>query len=172
MIVFSASQLRLETLSVVGLKKMVFCVPLNYEKAFFLLSLFPDEAKSVPMIQHSMNVIKKATEHLNPGQVPVIAVDQPLYSVAKKIQWNWPESHGEQHFVFILGGLHIEMAALSVLGDWLEDSGWTSALIQVNIASPGVVNSFLKGSNVKRTRRAHQVTAASLYSLLTQAYDQ
>ena len=95
-----------------------------------LLPLFPDEAKSVPMIQHSMNVIKKATEHLNPGQVPVIAVDQPLYSVAKKIQWNWPESHGEQHFVFILGGLHIEMAALSVLGDWLEDSGWTSAFIQ------------------------------------------
>ena len=64
------------------------------------------------------------------------------------------------------------MAALSVLGDWLEDSGLTSALIQANIASPGVVNSFLKGSNVKRTRCAHQVTAASLYSLLTQAYDQ
>ena len=63
------------------------------------------------------------------------------------------------------------MAALSVLGNWLEDSGWTSALVQANIASPGVVNSFVKGSNVKRTRRAHQVTAAALYSLLTQAYD-
>ena len=74
----------------------------------------------MPMIQHSMNVIKKATQHLNPGQVPVIAVDQPLYTVAKKIHWNWPQSHGEQRFVFILGGLHIEMASLSVLGDWLE----------------------------------------------------
>ena len=36
---------------------------------------------------------------------------------------------------------------------------------------PGVVNSFVKGSNVKRTRRAHHVTAAALYSLLIQAYD-
>ena len=75
----------------------------------------------MPMIRHSMDVIKKATEYLNPGQVPVIAVDQPLFTVAKQIQWNWPESHGEQHFVFILGGLLIEMAALSVLGNWLED---------------------------------------------------
>lgn len=117
--------------------------------------LFLDEAKSVPMIRHLMDVIKKTTEYLNPGQAPVIAVDQPLSTVAKQIQWNWPESHDEQHVVFILGGLHIEMATLSVLGNWLEDSGWTSALVQANIASPGVVNSFVKGSNVKRTRRAH-----------------
>ena len=64
------------------------------------------------------------------------------------------------------------MAALSVLGNWLEDSGWTSAFVQANIASPGIVNSFVKGSNVKRTRGAHQVTAAALHSLLTQAYDE
>ena len=42
--------------------------------------------------------------------------------MAKQIQWKWPESHGEQPFVFIPGGLHIVMAALSVLGNWLEDS--------------------------------------------------
>ena len=64
------------------------------------------------------------------------------------------------------------MAALSVLGNWLEDSRWTSPLVQANIASPGQVDSFVKGSNVKRTRRAHQVTEAALYSLLRQAYDE
>ena len=26
------------------------------------------------------------------------------------------------------GGLHIEMAGLKVIGDWLEDSGWVQAL--------------------------------------------
>ena len=30
------------------------------------------------MIRHSMDVVKKAVEILNPGQVPVIAMDQPL----------------------------------------------------------------------------------------------
>lgn len=85
--------------------------------------------------------------------------------VAKQIQWNWPQYHDEQHLVFILEGLHTEMAALS-------DSGWTRSLVEANIASPGVVNSFVKGSSVKTTWRAHQVTPAALYSFLTQAYDE
>ena len=57
-----------------------------------LLPLFPDQAKSVAMIHHSMNVVKDAVEILNPGKVPIVAVDQPLYAVAKQIQWNWPET--------------------------------------------------------------------------------
>lgn len=71
--------------------------------------------------------------------------------VAKQIQWNWPQYHDEQHLVFILGGLHTDMLALSVLGNWLGDSGWTRSLVEANIASPGVVNSFVKGSSVRRT---------------------
>ncbi len=46
-----------------------------------LLPLFHDEVKSVAMIRHSMNVVKKAVEILNPGQTPIITVDQPLYSM-------------------------------------------------------------------------------------------
>lgn len=136
-----------------------------------LLPLFSHEAKSAAMIRHAMDMIKAATEYLNPGQVPVIAVDQPLYSVAKQIQWNLPDSHGEKQFVFMFGGLHVEMATLAVLGDWLEGSGWTSALIQANVASSGVADSFCKGKHVKRTRHAHQVTASALYKLLHTAYN-
>ncbi|KAK3747349.1 hypothetical protein QZH41_019686, partial [Actinostola sp. cb2023] len=77
-----------------------------------LLPLFYDEAKSVAMIRHSMDVVKKALEILNPGQVPVVTFDQPLYAIAKNIQWSWPESHGENQFVVMFGGLHIEMTAL------------------------------------------------------------
>ena len=59
-----------------------------------------------------------------------------------------------------------------MLGDWLEDSGWTSALVQADIASPGTADSFIRASHVTKTRHAHQVTAASLYTLLHQAYDE
>lgn len=62
------------------------------------------------------------------------------------------------------------MAALKMLGDWLEGSGWVEALIQANIATQGVAESFLKASHVTRTRRAHQVTASSLHILMTKAY--
>ena len=61
-----------------------------------------------------MDIIKKSVHNLNPGLIPVLTVDQPLYAIAKRIQWNWPGSHGEDHFVIALGGLHIEMAAMKV----------------------------------------------------------
>ena len=32
-----------------------------------------------------MIVVKEAVQHLNPGQVPVLATDQPLISLAKQI---------------------------------------------------------------------------------------
>ena len=62
--------------------------------------------------------------------MPIITVDQPLYTFAKQIQWSWPASHGEDQFVVMFDGLHIEMAALIALGDLLENIGWTGALIQ------------------------------------------
>ena len=113
--------------------------------------------------------MKAAVQHLNPGQVPVLAADQPLYALAKEIQWTWPATHGE---VIMFGGLHIEMATLKLLGDWLEDSGWTiaNALIQAEIASSGTANSFILASHVTKTCHAHQVTAANLYALLQRAY--
>ena len=89
-----------------------------------MLPLFQDNSKSVAMIKHSMDVIKQAVQELNSSQVPLITLDQPLYAIAKSIQWNWQTEYGEDHFVLILGGLHIEMAALKVIGDWLEDCGW------------------------------------------------
>ena len=57
-------------------------------------------------------------------------MDQPLYTLAKQIKWSWPASNGEDQFVVMFGGLHIEMAALKVLGELLENSVWTGALTQ------------------------------------------
>ena len=74
------------------------------------------------MIRHAMDVIKACVNYLNPGQVPVVAMDQPLYAVAKQIQWNWKDSYGEKKFVITFGGLHIEMAFLKIIGDWLDES--------------------------------------------------
>lgn len=93
-----------------------------------------------------------------------------MHAVAKQIQWSWPDTHGEDHFVVMFGGLHVEMTALKTIGDLLEESGWTGALVQAGVATSGTADSFLKASHVTRTRRAHQVTASSLYLLLQKAY--
>ena len=46
-----------------------------------LLPLFPDQAKSAAMIRHAMTIVKKTVTYLNPGQIPVMAADQPLYAL-------------------------------------------------------------------------------------------
>ena len=136
-----------------------------------LLPLFPDNAKSVAIIAHAMDVIKSCVHHLNPRQVPVIALDQPLHTVAEQIQWNFKEKYEEDKSVIMFGGLHIEMGFLKLIGTWLDGSGWTTALVDANIASSGTAELFIKATSVTRSRRAHQVTASSLYILLKKAYD-
>ena len=71
----------------------------------------------------------------------------------------------------MFGGLHIEMAALKTVGDWLESSGWAEALVQAEIATVGTADSLHKASHVMRTKKAHQITAAALYILQHSAYD-
>ena len=142
-------------------------IPLS---ASALLPLFQEESESTAMIKHAMDVVSTAVAVLSPGQTPVIACDQPLYKIAKEIQWAWPETHGESSYVIMLGGLHIKMTLLKALGEILNGSGWTSAISQAGIATAGTADSFLKVSHVKKTCGAHQVTACALYSLQQQAY--
>ena len=75
-------------------------------------------------------------------------------------------------FIVMFGELHMEMAALKTLVDLLDNSGWTSVLVEAGVATSGTADSFLKTSHVTRTRRVHQVTACALYLLLQNAYDQ
>jgi len=64
------------------------------------------------------------------------------------------------------------MALFQVLGDGLEGSGWSSALVDANITKWGIANSMLGGGHVTRTRWAHQVTSARLSVLQGAVYQQ
>ena len=135
-----------------------------------LLPLFFEKAATFAMIKHGMDVQRKAIQYLNPGQIPVTTFDQPLYALAKLVQWKWPVTYGESVYVVLLGGLHIEMALWNTLGDLLEASGWTTALTEAEVASPGTADSFLKVSHLTRTRHAHQVTFLTLKRLQKEAF--
>ena len=85
-----------------------------------LLPLFTEESKSGARIRHSVDVIKKAVGHVNPGQTPVETFDQSLFALPKQIQWCWHNRYGEEQFIIMLDGLHIEMALWRCLGHWLR----------------------------------------------------
>ena len=137
-----------------------------------LLPLFSEKAATIAMIKHGMDILSKITNYLNPGQIPVMAFDQPLFALAKYVQWSWTESLGEECFIAMFGGLHIEMALWDTIGDFLDCSGWTTALCEAGIATSGVADSFLKVSHLTRTRRSHQITALVLARLQEDAWNQ
>ena len=136
-----------------------------------LLPLLRDEAHSVSTVKHCMKMITDTIHHLNPGQTPVMAADQPLYALAKQVQWQWPGEFGEDKFLVMFGGLHIEMAAFRSLGTLLKGSGWTGTIAEADVTTPGTAESFLSVSSLTKTRHMHQVTASCLYMLLKEAYE-
>jgi len=100
-----------------------------------LLPLFTEKAASVGMVKHGMDILLDIIDRLNEDQVAVMAFDQPLFALAKYIQWCWPDKYGEQMFVTMLGGLHTEMNAWKTVGDLLDGSGWTSALSESGVTT-------------------------------------
>ena len=109
-----------------------------------MFPIFKDDSHSVPLMCHAMDLILKATTFVNREQVPVIAFDQPLFAIAKKIQWHWPDKYGESKLVIMMGGLHIESAFMSTTGSWLKGSGWVEALVEAGIITSGKADSLLQ----------------------------
>ena len=135
-----------------------------------LLPLFYEKSATPAMIKHGMNVERQAIQFLNPGQIPITTFDQPLFALAKFVQWKWPDTYGEKVHVIMLGGLHTEMALWNTLWDVLEGSGWTAALTQADVASSDTADSYLKATHLTRTRHAHQVTLLTLHQLRKEAF--
>ena len=51
-----------------------------------MLPLFKEQAHCPAMIRPSMAIVRESVQFLNPVQIPVVTVDQPLYAIAKQVQ--------------------------------------------------------------------------------------
>ena len=145
------------------------CTAVESVASSAMLPIWRDDSKSPATIKHVIDVLMNSTSFLNPGQTAVIGMDQPLYAIAKKIQWEKPDFYGEKKLILMLGSLHIEMVFLSCLGDWLEGSGWLTALSNAGVTGPGN-DSLCTGHSVAKSKYAHQVTVKVLYALMKNAY--
>ena len=135
-----------------------------------LLPLLKESITSTATVAHTMKIVKLILQHVNPGQIPVMTADQPVYAISKQVQWLYPELYGEGKLLMMMGALHIEMCLLSTIGDWLDGSGWVELLVKSNISTPGRIESMIQGKQVKRCRYVHQVSCAALYLKLGDVY--
>ena len=88
------------------------------------MPLLDESINSPAMVTHCFSVISKVVKELNPQQPPAITADQPVYAIAKQVQWLPPDEY--QKVMVMIGPLHIEMAFLNAIDDWLEGSGWVT----------------------------------------------
>ena len=70
----------------------------------------------------------------------------------------------------MMGGLHIQMASLGMVGNWLTNSGWNSTLVQAYITTRGRADAILRAAHITRSCYAHQVSACALFILQLRAY--
>ena len=134
-----------------------------------LLPLLNESINSTAMVRQCIEIIQGIIKLLNPSQKVVITADQPVYVLGKRVQWMYPEKY--HNAIWLMGPLHIEMSYMSAIGSWLRESGWIEAFEKSNLTTPGRIESFLNGSNVKRCRYAHQVSLAALTKLAEKAFE-
>ena len=49
--------------------------------------------------------------------------------------WTWSDEYRDGKFVVLLGVLHIEMAFLGAIGDFLKGSGWKEVLTYAGVST-------------------------------------
>ena len=113
------------------------------------MPLLQDDIAPNAMVCHTMEIIEKAHED---HEVPVIVADQPVYAIGKKIQWLYLDKYGEDKLLMLLGPLHIEMAFLNTIGDWLECSGWVDIIVKSEVNTLGRAEALLKGNHPQKIK--------------------
>jgi hypothetical protein len=136
-----------------------------------MLPLFPERSDSPGTVKHNAELAIKLAYHLNPGQVAVLVCDQKLWAPLRKIQMAYPDQFGLDKLIAFPGGLHAEKALWTAMGDILEGSGFDVMLAEAGVATTGSANASLKVTHITRTRRHHQIFAASLGALQRMAYN-
>eukprot|EP00058_Branchiostoma_floridae_P009808 XP_002595296.1 hypothetical protein BRAFLDRAFT_128105 [Branchiostoma floridae] len=130
-----------------------------------------------PMIQGSpteystvytvMKQVQAMMKHLD-QEDSVITFDLAIYSMAKEIQWRLPEEFSDT--VIRLGGFHIALNYLSLLGKQYKGSGLDDLLLESGVYGSNTATILLEGKSYNRGVRAHKLTMEVMLRLQWQAY--
>ncbi|CAB4003577.1 Hypothetical predicted protein [Paramuricea clavata] len=98
----------------------------------------------------------------------VVPFDLALYAKAKQLQMKYPEEF--QSTVIRMGGFHIALNYLSLLGKKYAQSGLEDMLIESGVYAVGTTSVIMLGKSYNRGIRAHKLTMEALFRLLWQAF--
>ena len=98
----------------------------------------------------------------------VITFDLAIYRKAKEIQWRFPNEFS--NVVVRMGGFHIALNFLSLLGKKYADSGLEDLLIESGVYAAGSTSALMKGKSYNRGIRAHKLCLEVFFRLTWNAF--
>ena len=98
----------------------------------------------------------------------VITFDLALYAKAKHLQMKYPEEF--KNTVIRMGGFHIALNYLSLLGKKYAQSGLEDLLIESGVHAADTTSVLMLGKSYNRGIRAHKLCMEALFRLLWQAF--
>lgn len=98
----------------------------------------------------------------------VITFDLAIYIKAKQLQLKFPEEF--KNTVIRLGGFHIALNYLALLGKKYANSGLEDLLIESGVYAAGTTSVLMLGKSYNRGIRAHKLSMEALFRLLWQAF--
>ena len=106
--------------------------------------------------------VQKITESV--GQAAMVVIfDLAIYVKAKEIQWRVPDEL--KNVIIRMGGFHIALNYLSMLGKMYSDSGLEDLLIESGVYASGTTSALIAGKQYNRGVRAHKLTLEALFRL-------
>lgn len=134
-----------------------------------ILPLFFEKAHSTSMIKHGLKKQMEDIQHANPEQIPVSAMDQPLFALSKYLQRTYhalrePSSQARRYAHRYGNVFNKEQCSSRV---WLSHSieaGWH--------IWPWAAQAIIQGSPVTKARCCHQVTVMVLRKLWKEALEE
>ena len=91
----------------------------------------------------------------------VFTFDLALYAKAKQLQMKYPEEF--KNTVIRMGGFHIALNYLSLLGRKYANSGLDDLLIESGVYAAGTTSVLMLGKSYNRGIRAHKLVMEALF---------
>ena len=122
------------------------------------MQLINKKVKTLKPQYHCMGIIKKIINFTNKGQVPIDALDQPVYDISKESPVRYPLEFWLEKYICALGDLHIEHTGFLVHGDFIKGSGLDILFLYSKLSADGTT-AVVDVSDIKPSRYCLQVFA-------------
>ncbi|CAH1225893.1 unnamed protein product [Diabrotica balteata] len=86
----------------------------------------------------------------------VLTFDQAIYYKAKELQWS--QSEDTKNVVIRLGGFHIVMNFLKIIGQFMTDSGLADVWLDSGLYAQSTIDGILSGKKYNKAIQAHKLT--------------